>query len=427
MFGAQAEAAVVDMEEIRYSAYVLDVAGDPAPEFFSRGTAVNAGGQVVGYYRITRDAANTTARGLSARADVAGAYGSASRITPDSGTNRVFPWDVNDKGVLVGGARLSTQRDFIYAFYGAPTSPIDSIASLYGETKGINNLGAAVGYVCPEARDCLNVAGAGAPSAFYYHPDDQKDPVRGFPDLKATASQARAINDKGIIAGAYKTDVEYRALRYDWNARAAEDLHPYFAEAVSSEAWAINRRGDVAGRVGIASPGGGSGAGDTVQQAFVLEQGSRTPTVLQVPAGYEGGAAAAIGDNGWVVGTACASGKDCGRFEDTGANVKPDDNTAVLWVNGLALDLSLLPGLKDSGWAKLSFAESIADLGAFSVIAGVGFYQVGSELQRRAFVLRIDESSVPIPEPRTHAMLAAGLVVLGFVRVRRVQRSGQGQ
>lgn len=432
-FTAKAHAAVVEMEDIRYSVYRLDVADDPAVGTFSRATGSNGKGQVVGYYRIGSasgsDRPSVEARGFTADPDATGSYGEAKRVPADANLRRVFPWDVNDSGTLVGGARLVTPTGFLYAFYGAPTYSIGNFSSLgrFSEAKGVNNLGGAVGYVCAGGTDCLNVSGAGGPSAFYYHPATQQDPAIGFPNLPATASQARAINDQGLIAGSFVTANDNRALRYDWGARQAEDLHPYFGDAVSSEAFAINSWGDVAGRVGFADAGGGSGGGNTVQQAFALAQGSKTPILLETPTGYEGSAAAAIADNGWVVGTACDSGGDCGRFEDTGASVAPGDNTAMLWANGLAFELSLLPGLTDKdangdGWAELSFAESIVDMGEFSVIAGTGFFQFGTDLQRRAFVLRIDESSLPIPEPHPYAMLAAGLVALGAIRMRRAQR-----
>lgn len=426
--GGQAQAAIVDLDEITYGVYRLDVPKDLSLDPFGRATAVNSNGRVVGYYR-TRDMGNTVARGFTADPLADGSYGPTTRI-PDGNINlnRAFVWDVNASGTVVGSARRLS-GDPLYAFVkrpsdpSIPAQPIAGLSGRYSEANGVNAGNAVVGYACPGVADCNAGSGANRPTAFYFDPTSQAQPVVGLPNLTASASRANAINDSGLIAGAFATSQEYRALRYNWSTQQAEDLHPYFDNAVSSEALAINSSGDVAGRVGRTRNDGGSGGGNTVQEAFVLEHGSTTPTALTL-AGYQGSAALAIADNGWVVGTACLSGKDCGRFEDTGTSAKAEDNTAVLWVPGLdAIDLSSLPGLSAAGWTKLSFAESIVDMGEFVVIAGVGYF--GATLQRQAFVLRIDESSVPIPEPRTYAMLAAGLLVLGAVRVRRAQRMSQ--
>jgi hypothetical protein len=442
--------------------FLLDVNGSGVAEAFSRGTALNDRGQVAGYYRITRDIDTATSNGFTARPVLPDYdYGAASAVVtpppPNPTYNRVFAWGLNappntsggrtePPPVLVGGARLSgPATNVVFAFYGVqdPANGQYTLQSIggyngqgglptrYSEAKGVNNAGVAVGYVCSGSAGCLK-PGSGSPSAFRYD-GNTGQLTEGFAGMNAVASQARAINSAGMIAGAFTpSGGSSHALRYDFASQSGTDLHPYLpspsgAQLVASTATAINdasdrpgtRVGDIAGTATYSlNPGQGSGNQRNV--AFLLRAGQTQATLLDPAQGYEGSAAAAIDQFGAVVGTACATGAGCGSFNDSGADARPEDNTAMLWVNGFKVDLSAIGNLAATGWTKLSFADAVTRVGDLELISGVGYYDFDgtSGVERRAFLLRLDANSLPVPEPHAWLLFAAGLVALASRRLR---------
>jgi hypothetical protein len=445
-----AQAEVITLDGKVNQIFVLDV-GPNITEAFSRGTALNDRGDVAGYFRPS---SSTSAPwvGLSGSPSSGFDYGVVDKVTPSSSYDRVFTWGINAQAgtpVLVGGARRTGDTP-LFAFYGVKNSSgqydlrsiggYQSQPQRYSEAKGINNAGVAVGYVCSDNRDCLNT-GSGTPSAFRY--DGQTGQLtEGFAGMNAVASQARAINKAGMIAGAYTpSGGNSHALRYDSASQSGTDLHQYLtartdARLLSSTATAINdaadrtgkKVGDVAGTATYTLS-----SGDQQNEAFLLRAGQAQAIRLR-PAPttaangsplYEGTAAAAIDPFGWVVGTACAKGAGCGSFNENGSTARPVDNTAMLWVDRSGLDLSTINGLAAQGWTKLSFADAVTRVRYTTVvdgvqklvdaelITGVGYY--GDV--RRAFLLRLDASAFAVPEPATWLLFAVGLVALAGRRL----------
>jgi len=403
--------------------FALQVTGDAGAGPFSRATAANASGEVVGYYRVRTstggDSPAATSRGFTANPP----YASATRIPGADTYSRLFPWGVNNAGVIVGSAR-QTARSPLYPFYATPSTAVPGLTGGYGEAKGVQNSLTTsprnfgiVGYMCPSTVDCRDpAAGAGSPTAFYFNPGTDTAATSGFPNWSADASQANAINDQGTIAGTYTLGGHTHALRYDWNSRSGEDLNGYLQGAISSQGNAINAAGDVAGTAAFAD----------FDRAFVVAAGGKSATLLDPESSFVSTAAAGIADDGVVVGTMCKAAQDCGRFDDLGDNnPQQGKNAAMLWIAGAnkAFNLTAVSGASTSGWTELSFAESVTKLDAdltrrlygtsadAYLITGVGYF--GAE--RRAFAL----TAIAVPEPRATALLAAGMLVLGLAHLVR--------
>lgn len=424
--------------------FLLDI-GSGINEVFSRATTLNDRGQVAGYFRPSGAETAPWVAFSGSPSSSAYDYGPVTGIRPTATYDRVFLWGLNAPPstaatrapVLVGGARLSGSGSALFAFYGVQNSStgqytLESIGGWngqqkrYSESKGVNNAGVAVGYVCSGQADCLN-GGSGSPNAFRY--DRETGALtEGFAGMNAAASEARAINNAGTIAGAFTPSGANgsHALRYDFASHQGTDLHPYLpsrtdVSLVSSTATAINDAGvgDVAGTATYALNNGQSN-GNQQNFAFLVRAGQTQATLLDPADGYQGSAAAGIDSFGAVVGTACARGAGCGAFNETSAGAKLGDNTAMLWINGSKFDLSHITGLTRTGWRELSFADSVERIGDLELISGVGFYDFGGSigLQRRAFVLRLDASSLPVPEPAAWLLYAAGLVALAGRRLR---------
>lgn len=282
----------------------------------------------------------------------------------------------------------------------------------FSYARGINDSGQVVGYSPSPERAIIRQG-----SSFTYLGD-----LPGGLDL----SEANDINNSGQVVGlGYGPDGPRGVL---WHNGTITDLGDFPGGTRSSEARAINNLGQIVGTSG-ALVGSAS-----VSVPFIWENGTMV-SLGALPGGNGGGIAFDINDAGQVVGGAAGSASSYSAFiwqngVMTGLGDLPGGSSrteayginslgqvvgmsgssggrAVLWQNGVAIDLNTVSGVAGSGW-RLTEARAINDAGQ---IVGSGLNPDGSA---RGFIL------TPIPEPGHWAMLLFGLGLVGHLARRKV-------
>nr|WP_314545648.1 PEP-CTERM sorting domain-containing protein [uncultured Massilia sp.] len=202
----------------------------------------------------------------------------------------------------------------------------------------------------------------------------------GVQDL-GTGSSSRAwdVNDAGQAVGIGNRDGMPRAFLVEDGV--VSDLGDFGGNSAS--ALAINQAGHIVG---------GADDANYLSHAYLYKDGAMIDLGTLYPG--RSTAATALSDTGMVVGV--------GTYASSG-------DTAFAWRGGVMMDLNALLD-PASGW-HIDDARGINDIGqiaAHGCNAGLGV----------CGVLRLDPL-VPVPEPETYAMLAAGLALLGAAAGRR--------
>ena len=266
--------------------------------------------------------------------------------------------------------------------------PLSSAASYSGQSHGLNDRGQVAGF-SGSAQAAIWSGGALT--------------LIGGPD-----SYALSINNNSQIAGAASGE----AVR--WSGGSVESL------GVSGAAYSINSQGNLAG-TGEIAPG--------VFRAFYWspQSGIEWLPTLGGLSSY----GLALNNSGQIAGNSTAANGYLHAFLHTGPNsrdlwlgsatglnnrgevVGASENGALLYSNGIVVDLNLLLG-PESGW-YLEEAAAINDQGQ---IAGTGIHQG----ERRGFLLDPTGETSPItanPEPATLVLFLAGMALLAIGAVRR--------
>lgn len=300
---------------------------------FSDGLAINNQSVVAG---MANDSAFALQRPYW-NANTGAVIGFADNMNPSS---TAIPEHINDAGEMAGTERYG---DNVYqGVYWNPSGeafglpPMAGVDPFYGglHTKAhyINNLGKLVGG-----------AKESAPN-FYMHavlwPDKDTDALDlGFLGQGAPLnySEAFGINDSSHVVGNSNVGTLVRAFL--WRDGQMVDLGALNGQVVS-EAYAINNTGVIVGRSNFYP----------VIWEYDVSDPSSTPTIQQlpIPTGFISATPTAVSDSGDVVGYAGSPNIDA---------------HAILWRNGIAIDLGVWPG------GHFSVANGINNLGQ---IVGTG-------------------------------------------------------
>jgi probable HAF family extracellular repeat protein len=275
---------------------------------------------------------------------------------------------INAGGLVTGtaGTSGSESRAFLYS-----GGPLQDLGTLGGTSSFGNDINAS-GHVTGEARTA-----DGSRRAFLYSNGSMQ------PLGDADFSVGWGINDSGQVTGESGTHA------FLYSGGTMQDIH---TQGDASAGRDLNASGDVTGsfddNLAITT------------HAFLYSGGSMQD--LGSVGGYEGSIGLGINAGRWVVGVAFPAVTD-----------DPDVTAerAFLYDGASMHDLnSLLDGSGD-GWV-LHQATDINDAGR---IVGYGTH----DGQTRAFLL------TPVPEPANHALMAAGLGLMGaFALARRRGRGG---
>jgi probable HAF family extracellular repeat protein len=243
------------------------------------------------------------------------------------------------------------------AFVLPPLAGVDPFyGSLHTKGHGINNQGQLVG------------AGKEGGPNFYTHAalwinEDTEAIDLGFlgQGIPLNYSEAYGVNDLSHVVG--NSAIGSLIRGFLWRSGQMTDLGALSGQVVS-EASAINNTGLIAGKSNIFP----------VVWEYDIANPNDAPTIQQlpIPAGFFSATTTAVSDSGDVVGYAGSP------------NI---DSHAVLWRNGMAIDLGVWPG------GHYSVANGINDLGQ---IVGTG--TVAGDNLDHALMWTVDEGT-PTPTP----------------------------
>ena len=305
----------------------------------SEATGLNAHGDVAGFSTLSSDTSVWNAVGWQ---------NGIPRAHP-RGLGNTFGTAINDAGVLMG--TLTQNGNPSGAFLWDPIQGYRDLPLLEG--RGLNNRGQVVGYQ----------AGDGTVG---------KRPVlwsaAGSVLLPAPAGgDALAVNERGQVVGYTQANPNGPQHATLWDATGVQDLGT-FPElgGVQSIARGLNAAGQVVGSVTLEAPN---------VHGFLWDSGRMQDLTPMVGCS---GWAASINQAGWIVGQ---------TYRSIGF---PTVQHAVMWWNGVALDLNALTS--DLGDAILLEARAVNDAGQ---ITGVAF----SNGHRRAFLLTPDGFQPDHPSP----------------------------
>jgi probable HAF family extracellular repeat protein len=249
------------------------------------------------------------------------------------------------------------------AFVLPPLAGVDPFyGSLHTKAHGINNQGQLVG------------AGKEAAPNFYTHAalwlnEDTEAIDLGFlgQGIPLNYSEAYGVNDLSHVVGNSAIGASIRGFL--WRSGQMTDLGALSGQVVS-QASAISNTGLIAGKSNIFP----------VVWEYDIANPNDVPTIQQlpIPAGFFSATTTGVNDSGDVVGYAGSP------------NI---DSHAVLWRNGMAIDLGVWPG------GHYSVANGINNLGQ---IVGTG--TVAGDNLDHALMWTVDEGSpTPTPTPTATA------------------------
>lgn len=264
------------------------------------------------------------------------------------------------------------------------------VGNSYGNSSrwgwGVGTTGSFGNGVANSINDAGDMVGVSFPAhAVSYHGTLWKESTAtDLGTLGGPSSNARAINDSGVVVGDART-VYSGSHAVVWNGSTAMDLDKLSYYSYASD---INNAGQI---VGLSQDTICCDYGQVGLVRAMLWSGT-TATVLD-SLGGNSSVANAINTFGQIVGNSNAVGNA--------------SRHATLWNGTTATDLNsfLDPSMVAAGWV-LTEAHDINDKGW---IVGTALNATGSH----AFLL------APVPEPETYAMLLAGLGLMGVLARRR--------
>jgi probable HAF family extracellular repeat protein len=271
---------------------------------------------------------------------------------------------INDAGVVVGASDNAAGNTHAFVYANGAMNDIGTLGGNNSSAAAINNNGQVAG-----AAD-----GPDGSYAFLYSPGTGMLGLGTLPD--GVSSRAEGINNAGVVVGGSLTGAtplpQFHAFTY--GSGVMTDLGSL--TGAFSVAQDINDKGVVVGW---------SNAGFNVDHAFLYSAGVMTDLGTLTGQGSSG--AYGINNAGQVVGWSEVANKE---------------TRAILYEDGAMVDLDTLLD-PASGWTIQS-AFAINDL---QQIAAYGCNQDACQ------ALLLDPVS-SVPEPRTDAMLLAGLALLGL-------------
>lgn len=290
---------------------------------------------------------------------------------------------INDSGVVVGESDNNTSNAFIYQ--NGTMSGLTSLqgGNFFGVAHDINNAGVIVGI------SRANTAAGGTASRATKWVNGVPQDLGSIDGLDNTTARAWAVNNAGTAVGLSRNTVANTSQATLWSGGTIQNLGSLGDNLQFSQAYGINDNGLI---VGASYTGQTTGSGTPITHAVI----------------WQGGTITDLG----TFGATFSEAKDvnaAGLIVGYSTNISGSPATALLWQNGVAIDLNtLIPA--GSGWVLRS-AESINDAGD---VAGYGTF--GG--QTHAFLLTVPEPSV------------AGLAVSacgGIVALSRGRRSRRRQ
>lgn len=280
---------------------------------------------------------------------------------------------INDAGAVVGASDTAAGNTHAFVYANGKMTDIGSLGGDNSSAAAINNNGQVAGVA----------DGAGGSYAFLYSPGAGMLNLGTLPG--GVASRAEGINNAGVVVGgslAGSTPLpQFHAFMYA--SGAMTDLGTL--TGAFSVAQAVNDRGVVVGW---------SNAGRNIDHAFLYAAGVMSDLGTLTGQGSSG--AYDINDAGQVVGWSEVANKE---------------TRGILYEDGAMVDLDTLVDAA-SGWTIQS-AFAINDS---QQIAAYGCNRDACQ------ALLLDPVS-PVPEPRSDAMVLAGLALLGWT-LRGRRRSG---
>jgi probable HAF family extracellular repeat protein len=285
--------------------------------------------------------------------------------TLGGGSSRAY--GINDAGFVVGASANAAGDTHAFIYANGSMTDIGTLGGSYSSAAAINNHG--------------QIAGASDGAAFLYTPGTGMRSLGALSD--DGTSRAQGINDAGVVVGGSIVGSgplpQFHAFMYT-SGGGMTDLGPM--NSSFSVGQAINERGDIVGWLN---------AGPDLDHAFLYSAGVMTD--LGTLSGFGTSLAYDINNAGQIVGS---------------SEVANRESRAILYEDGAMADLDMLVD-PASGWTIQS-AYAINDQ---QQIAAWGCNAGGCQ------ALRLDPLS-PVPEPQTHAMLMAGLGLLGWTyRLRK--------
>lgn len=255
---------------------------------------------------------------------------------------------IADNG-LVGGMSLAPVgggmegRPFVWS----PAEGMREVQPSHGAIQGINSAGQAVGYVSNIGAFILSAHGGLVP-------------IRLPDGMLAASSEARRINEAGVVVGEQYRANLLTAWKYDSVSGVIEALPTLGG---TSRAYAINVLGDVVGL--SVRPNNQMRPVLWTRDGQLIDLGQ-----LAVP-GYDFGHATAINDRGWIVGS----------DEYVGSGAWPK---AWLWIGGIKTELRdlIADPIQRAAWPELPWVTAINNRGE---IVGQGTHD---GIPGRAFLMR---------------------------------------